>query len=92
MNPTFEHPSLSQQVTAEQRERAEHWLQEAYAEGRLSEEEFDRRIGQVISSVTRRDLNQAFFGLVNPPAASTALGLHPAYQPLVRPEARQQTG
>lgn len=92
MSTAYPHPSLTQQVTPEQRERAERWLQEAYADGRLSEDEFDRRIGQVISSSTRRDLNQAFYGLVQVPLTSQALGVHPGYQPLVQPRARQQAG
>lgn len=92
MNATFEHPSLRMNVTDEQRDRAEHWLQEAYADGRITELEFDQRIGQVISAVTRKDLNEAFYGLVHVPTPSTALGVHPAYQPLVRPETKQQVG
>ena len=92
MSSIYEHPSLSMYVTPEQRDRAEHWLQEAYADGRISEDDFDRRIGQVISSTTRKDLNVAFYGLVNVPGTSTAMGLHPAYQPLVRPETKQQAG
>jgi len=91
-NPSYEHPSLKMYVTPEQRGRAEQWLQEAYADGRISEDEFDRRIGQVISSTTRKDLNEAFFGLVQVPMGSKALGVHPAYQPMIRPEARQQAG
>lgn len=82
MNAAYEHPSLKMYVTGEQRDRAESWLKEAYAEGRISEAEFDHRIGQVISSVTRRDLNEAFYGLVQVPTPSRALGLHPAYQSL----------
>ena len=92
MTATFEHPSLSLPVTPEQRDRAEHWLQEAYADGRISELEFDRRIGQVISADSRRELNEAFFGLVQVTAPSQALGVHPAYRPLVRPETRIQAG
>ncbi len=92
MSATYEHPSLKMHVTTDQRERAEHWLQEAYADGRISEDEFDRRIGQVISSTTRKDLNEAFYGLVQVPMPSTAMGLHPAYQPLIRPETKQQAG
>jgi uncharacterized Tic20 family protein len=92
MNPTYEHPSLTTYVTEAQRDRAESWLQEAYADRRITEAEFDHRIGQVITAVTRKDLNDAFFGLVQVPASSRALGLHPAYQPLVRPETRQQAG
>ena len=92
MSAMYEHPSLQMQVTPQQRERAEVWLQEAYADGRISEDEFDHRIGQVISAVSRRDLNDAFYGLVAVPMTSQALGVHPAYQPLVRPETRAQAG
>lgn len=81
MNTMYEHPSLNQPVTEQQRDRAEAWLQGAYAEGRITEDEFDRRIGQVISAVTRRDLNLAFYGLVDVTRGSQALGTHPAYQP-----------
>jgi uncharacterized Tic20 family protein len=92
MTATYEHPSLHLPVTPEQRDRAENWLQEAYADGRISEFEFDRRIGQVISAGTRRELNEAFFGLVQVTVPSQALGVHPAYHPLVRPETRLQAG
>lgn len=92
MSHTFEHPSLTLHVTEQQRDRAEQWLQEAYADGRVSESEFDARIGQVISAVTRRDLNSAFYGLVQVPMHSQALGKHPVYHPAIRPETRQQAG
>ncbi len=92
MNSTYEHPSLKMPVTVDQRNRAEAWLQEAYADGRISEDEFDRRIGQVISAPSRKELNDAFYGLVSVPVTSQALGVHPAYQPLVRPEIKQQVG
>jgi uncharacterized Tic20 family protein len=92
MNGTYEHPSLKMYVTPEQRDRAESWLKEAYADGRITEMEFDSRIGRVISAETRKDLNDAFYGLVQVPTSSRALGVHPAYQPLVRPEALQQAG
>jgi uncharacterized membrane protein len=92
MNGTYEHPSLKMYVTPEQRDRAESWLKEAYADGRISEAEFDSRIGQVISAETRKDLNEAFYGLVQIPTSSRALGVHPAYQPLVHPQTREQAG
>jgi len=92
MNAIYEHPSLKMHVTTEQRDRAESWLKEAYADGRISELEFDQRIGQVLSAVSRKDLNEAFYGLVQVPTPSRALGVHPAYQPLVRPDTRQQAG
>ena len=47
MNAIYEHPSLKMQVTPEQRDRAESWLKDAYADARISESEFDRRIGQI---------------------------------------------
>jgi uncharacterized Tic20 family protein len=80
MTATYEHPSLTMHVTPEQRERAEHWLQEAYADGRITEDEFDRRIGQVISSTTRRELNTAFYGLVNIPMPSQTVAMHAGYR------------
>ena len=92
MNGTYEHPSLKMYVTPEQRDRAEAWLKEAYADGRISEAEFDSRIGRVLLAETRKDLNEAFYGLVQIPTPSRALGVHPAYQPLVRPETREQAG
>jgi len=92
MNGTPLHPSLTMHVTSEQRDRAESWLKDAYADGRISEAEFDQRIGLVLTAVTRKDLNEAFYGLVQIPTPSRALGLHPAYQPLVPPEARQRAG
>jgi uncharacterized membrane protein len=92
MNGTYEHPSLKMYVTPDQRDRAESWLKEAYAEGRISEVEFDSRIGRVLSAETRKELNDAFYGLVQVPTPSRALGVHPAYQPLVRPETTQQVG
>ena len=79
MNAIYEHPSLSMHVTPEQRDRAESWLKDAYADGRISESEFDRRIGQVLTAVTRKELNEAFYGLVQVPTSSRALGVHPAY-------------
>lgn len=90
--PSYPHPTLQMSVTPEQRERAVSWLQQAYAEDRIGESELDWRLGQVLEATSRRDLNQAFLGLVSVPIASQAVGLHPAYQPLVRPEVRQQAG
>ena len=74
MTAAYQHPSLNMTVTPEQRDRAESWLKDAYAEGRVSESEFDRRIGQVLSADNRKELNEAFYGLVNVPSASTAIG------------------
>jgi uncharacterized Tic20 family protein len=92
MNAIYEHPSLKMHVTPDQRDRAESWLKDAYADGRISESEFDRRIGQVLTADTRKELNEAFYGLVQIPTASRAFGAHPAYQPLVRTETRDQAG
>lgn len=92
MSPTYEHPSLKMYVTPDQRDRAESWLKEAYADGRITELDFDHRIGQVLSAENRKDLNEAFYGLVQVPTGSTALGLHPAYRPMISPETKQQAG
>ncbi|MDO5682687.1 MAG: DUF1707 and DUF4870 domain-containing protein [Propionibacteriaceae bacterium] len=87
------HPSLSLAVTHEERDRAERFLADAYADGRLNEFEFDGRMEQVIQAQSRKDLNQAFYGLVDVPSTSRALGLHPAYRPnLVPQNADSRTG
>ncbi len=88
----YPHPSLQTPVTSEQRDRAVSWLQQAYAEDRIGESELDWRLGRVLEASNRRELNEAFYGIVSVPLASQAVGLHPAYQPLVRPEVRQQAG
>lgn len=88
----YEHPSLKMNVTPDQRDRAEVWLKDAYADGRVSEDEFDTRMGQILSADTRKELNEAFYGLVHVPVPSQAVGVHPAYQPLIRPETRDQAG
>lgn len=92
MTAMYEHPSLKMHVTSDQRDRAEDWLKEAYADGRISESEFDTRIGQVLSADNRKELNEAFYGLVHVPSPSQAVGVHPAYQPFIRPETRDRAG
>ncbi|MDO5498590.1 MAG: DUF1707 and DUF4870 domain-containing protein [Propionibacteriaceae bacterium] len=87
------HPSLGLGVTREERDRAERFLADAYADGRLNEYEFDGRMEQVLTAQNRQELNQAFYGLVDVPSTSRALGLHPAYHPhLVRQSADSRTG
>ena len=61
MTAMSEHPSLRMHVTTDQRDRAEDFLKEAYADGRISESEFDTRIGQVLGADNRKELNEAFF-------------------------------
>src|SRR5215204_5334447 len=92
MSATYEHPSLHMQVTPAQRDRAESWLKEAYADGRISKREFDQRIGQVLSAVTRKELNEAFYGLVQVATPSGARGPPAVYQPLVRLEGNDRAG
>lgn len=92
MNPAYEHPSLNLLVSDEQRDRAVDWLQRAYADGRLTEIELDQRLDQVFSARTRKDLNLAFYGLVQPSPPSQALGLHPAYAPLVSSRSQDVAG
>lgn len=87
------HPTLDLLVTPQQRERGERFLQEAYADGRLTHAEFEVRLDQVLGATTRRELNQAFYGLVAVPPTSQALGLHPAYRPsLINQGADGRTG
>lgn len=68
-----EHPSLSLPVTVPDRDRAEDALKEAYADGRIGEAELDRRLGQVMTAASRRDLNAAFYGIVPSRPFGTAL-------------------
>ena len=83
MSSMYEPPSLQSSVTPDQRDRAEAWLKDAYADGRVSELEFDTRMGQILAADNRKELNEAFYGLVHVPSPSQALGVHPAYQPFV---------
>ena len=92
MTSMYEHPSLKMHVTPDQRDRAEDWLKEAYADGRISETEFDHRIGQVLSAENRKELNDAFYGLVHVPSPSQAVGVRAAYPLAVRPEPVDRSG
>lgn len=78
MTASSEHPSLRTPVTTEQRDRAEQYLQDAYAAGRIAEDDFDHRIGQVLSATNRRELNDAFYGLVDVRSGPQPGGLSPA--------------
>lgn len=79
MTASYEHPSLRTPVTSEQRDRAEQYLQTAYADGRISEGEFDDRIGQVLSASNRKELNDAFYGLVDVRSSTRPTGLAPSH-------------
>lgn len=81
--PAWVRDQLDLPITEAQRERSEQYLQDAFAQGRLSRDDFNRRIAQVIAATNRRELNAAFEGFVRVPLATQAVGLHPAYQPLV---------
>ncbi|WP_168207560.1 DUF1707 and DUF4870 domain-containing protein [Microlunatus elymi] len=78
MSASYEHPTLRMPVTTEQRDRAAEHLQGLYAEGRITEEEFDRRIGQVLGAENRKQLNDAFYGLVEVPTAAPTTNYYPA--------------
>lgn len=84
--PGYNHPSLSLAVTEPQRDRALTYLQGAYADGRLTAEELDQRVGVALTAGTRGELNAAFTGLVRIPLPSQALGVHPAYAPMINQE------
>ena len=57
------HPSLTRPVTPEQRDRAEAWLHDAFMDGRMSQPEYEHRLGQVMTAETRGAMNAAFLGL-----------------------------
>ena len=64
MNPThehraFEHPSLTTYVTEAQRDRAESWLQEAYADRRITETELQIiQVDKDVVSEVSKDLRE----------------------------------
>lgn len=88
----FQHPSLELPVTDPQRDRTVDYLQTAYADGRLSAEEFDQRLGMALAARTRRELNATFAGLARVPLPSAALGVHPVYQPMFNHGSDGSTG
>lgn len=92
MSSSHEHPSLTMRVTPEQRDRAESLLKDVYADGRIDEPEFDSRISQALTAQTRKDLNQAFYGLVEVPDPLLDPRASSARQPPVQPERGQQPG
>lgn len=79
MGAMDEYTGQQQRVGNVERERAEHFLQDAYAEGRIDEDEFSQRIDLAMNARTRGDLNAAFTDLV--PAAAPFFGPHPVYRP-----------
>ncbi|MFW6599400.1 DUF1707 and DUF4870 domain-containing protein [Propionibacteriaceae bacterium Y2011] len=68
----FEHPSLATPITEDERQRAETFLMDAYADGRINEYEFDRRIQLAIQANNRSELNGAFLGIVAVPSSGTS--------------------
>ena len=82
---------LDAPITEEQRQRSERYLQDA--EGRLSHEEFGRRIDKVLRARTRRELNAALEGFVKAGLASQVVGQFGAYPSVVVPrEVRRSAG
>lgn len=73
MPSPFEHPSLGLPVTDEQKDRAVDYLQQAYAEGRLTIYEFEDRVQTVLEASTRREMNRAFTGLATIPMGASLL-------------------
>ncbi|MGY4720255.1 DUF1707 and DUF4870 domain-containing protein [Naumannella cuiyingiana] len=79
MGAMNEYAGQNQRVGHLERERAEQYLSEAYAQGRIDEDEFERRIDRTLNARTRGDLNAAFADLV--PVTAQYFGPHPAYRP-----------
>lgn len=59
-------------VTEAQRNRGIDYLQQAYADGRLTGYEFDQRVGIVLGARTRAEMNVAFQGLARIPSGRGA--------------------
>lgn len=79
-------------VTTEQRERTASFLQNAYADGRLTEVEFDERIGMALQAQTRRELNTSFAGLALVPASGMRLTSRSLSADAVAPSAKAMGG
>lgn len=79
-------------VTEAQRRRSLAYLQRSFAAGRITREEFERRMELVLLADTRRDLDEAFRGLVRVPLALQAIGRHPVYSPFPNMDADGRAG
>ncbi|MEL4506343.1 DUF1707 and DUF4870 domain-containing protein [Luteococcus sp. H138] len=88
----FEHPSLGLPVTEDQRERSLAYLQQAYAEGRLTIYELDARVETVLQASTRREMNRAFEGLARIPVGAGASLLMRPTRPTGVPGPMGRTG
>ncbi|MFT8394690.1 DUF1707 and DUF4870 domain-containing protein [Propionibacterium sp.] len=92
MTPGWVTDQLNLPITPAQRDRSVRYLQDCYAQGRLSKEDFDSRISKVLSARNRRELNAAFEGFVRVPLAEQAVGVHPVYRPLVNQDRDGEVG
>ncbi len=66
--------SLDWRVTDVQRDRVLDYLGQAYADGRLTISEFEKRMEDALAARTRRELNQTLSGLATVPVASSVYG------------------
>lgn len=63
--------SLDWRVTDAQRDRVLDYLGQAYADGRITISEFEKRMEDALASRTRRELNQTLSGLATVPVTSS---------------------
>ena len=63
MSPSYPAP-FGRPVSTADRERAEGWLKDAYADGRIDDAELDRRLGQVMTARNGVELAASCTGLV----------------------------
>ncbi|MCI1748457.1 MAG: DUF1707 and DUF4870 domain-containing protein [Acidipropionibacterium sp.] len=66
--------SLDWRVTDAQRDRVLDYLGQAYADGRLTISEFEKRMEDALAARTRRELNQTLSGLATVPITASITG------------------
>lgn len=69
--PASEDGSLDWRVTDAQRDRVVDYLGQAYADGRLTISEFEKRMEDAFAARTRRELNQTLSGLATVPMTAS---------------------
>ncbi|WP_158600622.1 DUF1707 and DUF4870 domain-containing protein [Tessaracoccus antarcticus] len=80
-DPAFPDPTLGNQVTDVQRDRAVEYLSNAYASGAIDADTFEDRMATALTSSTRAELNSSLRGIAR---VATPAGQFAA--PVVRPQ------
>lgn len=91
--PTTVAPTPADQLVGQaERDRVVAYLQQAYAQGRLDEQQLDRRLEQVLGARRRRDLDLVLADLAPASLPAQAFGLHPVYRPMLNQQADGAAG